>query len=207
MQRHPVSLAEQHEILCQMLELAHQSNDTNLTIYTLHYASQYYRRIERYSDARDFLHQAVKICGDVHPLKNQLLNELAVLDSDASPDLNYWIFAKTGPLLFSHTPTRCFDLDEDLFGMFFSALQNFASELQPGDPESRIANIQWASGESFALFHRAEDPIFIVGLCDHDGLRTQVAESMRQVYYRFYFTFESELLRFQGNVESFQQFL
>ena len=208
--RKPISLAEHHEILCQLLDLTNQSQDPNLIIYTLHYGSQYYRKVGRFEDATEFLQQALGVCGPKHPLRPQLQNELAVMRSDVAPELEYWIFAKTGPLLFTHTPTNQLNIDEDLFGMFFAALQDFASELSStesqGMGQKRISQIQWTTGESFLIYHRDIDPLFIVGLCSKKQVLEQVYDDLRSVYLRFFFTFEEELNRFQGNVQPFLNF-
>ncbi len=201
------TLANEYEILLQMIELAHQSYDTNLIIYTYHYASQYYRHVHQPKEAADFLRRALNLCTSEHPLKPQLQEELDSITFLPTDELNsYWIFAKTGLLLFQSDENLNVKVDSDLFGMFFAALQQFASECGAmGD--QNIKSIQWTNGSEFLIYHRIQDPIFIVGISPNHDQSPAINNFLRRIYHRFMLMYEIELINFQGNVEIFQTFL
>ena len=119
--------------------------------------------------------------------------------------IEFWIINQGGLPLFYFSPKET--LDPSLVGGFFSAIQNFARELEgEADEEEYIRNISFG-GHNFVFHLNKELHLFFIAKSPKKIKIKKVDKHLKNLVRLFIQDYREEIINFKGNTRQFEDFL
>ncbi|TXT59921.1 MAG: hypothetical protein BAJALOKI2v1_150009 [Promethearchaeota archaeon] len=115
----------------------------------------------------------------------------------------FWIVRKEGIPIFSYSPND--ELNSNLIGSFFSAIQTFASNLSSDSKDNFVSSISLGNSVFNFLINKRFEIFFI--LKSEDKISQKMAQKhLREIETIFLEEFREELESFDGDVTLFKTF-